>query len=108
MVKDGAAFPITTEWQDGVRVRMRELGLGQHQLAAIIKCKQPSLSALLSPRARHSTLVPAIHAALGWPPPSIPIPSKDLAEIVRLLSDMPPEVKDAWLAQARAIVKNLK
>lgn len=106
--KKGPSYPVNTEWQEAVRSRMRELGIDQYRLAEMVQCKQPSISALLSPAAKHSTLVPAIHEALAWPPPSIFVPSRDHAEIARLVADMPDDVKEAFLAQARAIMKRIK
>lgn len=96
--RKGPSYPINSEWQQAVRARMLELNIDQYQLASLVGCKQPSISALLSPAARHSALIPAIHEALAWPPPSIFVPSKDSAEIVRLVADMPDDVKDAFIA----------
>ena len=70
---------------------MKEMELDQPTLARRIGCKQPSISALLSKASKQSTLVPAIHAALKWPPPPPVLVQGDVAEIASLLADMPAE-----------------
>lgn len=79
------AMPATDEWKALVRTRTRELGISYKELASSIGCVPSMITILLSethnPPVKQSSLVPAIHRALGWPPPGLPIPSGDLAEI---------------------------
>lgn len=79
------AMPATDEWKDKVRARIKELGLSYKDLAETIGCVPSMVTLLLSethvPPVKQTSLVPAIHRALGWPPPGLPIPSGDLAEI---------------------------
>lgn len=82
-----------------MRKRLRILGIGQKELAQKIGCAQSSLSdALSNPDAKHSTLVPAIHAAIGWDAPPdpqqfLPLPSSDAIEMGHLFDRLPEEMR---------------
>lgn len=60
------------------------MGMTKKDLARKIGCAQSTMNdTLTNPQSRHSSLVPAIHAAIGWDPPpdpqSPPLPSSDAA-----------------------------
>jgi len=72
-------YPITDEWRELVRHRMGEMGIGPVDLAKLAKTTHGTISQILS-TSRSSEVVPRIHAALGWPPPSLPEDSVDQDE----------------------------
>jgi hypothetical protein len=86
-------------------------------LAKKIRCAQSSMSDALAPTAKHSTLVPAIHRALGWDPPPrlaaptndpVPIPSADALEMAGMFDRLPENVKQALRDQAKAYLELLE
>lgn len=94
----GHAYPVKRAWQEDVRARLAALGITPKELAQKIGCAQSSLhDALSKPNAKHSVLVPAIHAALGWDPPpdpqSPPLPSPDAIEMAHLYDRLPEEAR---------------
>ena len=94
----GPAYPVKTQWQEDVRARLKTLGLTRKDLAKRIGAAQSTIQVTLtSPDARHSSLVPAIHAAIGWDPPpdpqSPPMPSQDAIEMAHLYDKLPDEVR---------------
>lgn len=94
----GPAYPTKTKWQEDVRARLRALGMTRKDLARKIGAAQSSVQdALTSPDASHSSLVPAIHAAIGWDPPpdpqSPPLPSPDAIEMAHLFDRLPEEMR---------------
>lgn len=105
MARRGPAYPVTKEWKDAVRGRMRELGYDQKALARRVRCAQSTLAEMLAEEAVQSSIVPRIHAALGWPPPGLPIASPDAGEMAYLFPRLPEDIREAMLAQARAILK---
>lgn len=84
---------------------MKELDLDQKALARKLRCAQSSIAELLAPSGKQSSLVPGIHAALGWPPPGLPISAPDAGEMAYLFPRLPEDIREAMLAQARAILK---
>ena len=75
-------YPITDAWRTQVREELQRRGRGsQNALARQIGCASGTLADVLSDASRFSHLVPAIHSALGWPPPVPPIVSRDYHEI---------------------------
>jgi len=74
----GPAYPVTRKWQDDVQRQLDENKAAGRQptnraeLARLVGCKPPSLTALLRPGAKQSALVPKIHKALGWEKPGLP------------------------------------
>lgn len=94
----GHAYPVKTQWQEDVRARLKALGMTRKDLARKIGAAQSSVQdALTSPEAKHSVLVPAIHAAIGWSPPpdpqSPPLPSPDAIEMAHLFDRLPEDVR---------------
>lgn len=104
MPRRGPAYPVTPEWKEQVKARLKELGLNQMLLAKKIRCAPSSLNEILGDGLQ-SSLVPKIHAALGWPPPGLPISSPDAGEMAYLFPRLPEDIREAMLAQARAILK---
>lgn len=105
--RQGPAHPVSTEWKRAVRARIKELGMEQNELARRLGCAQSSLATLLGPVARQSSLVPAIHAALGWPAPGVPV-GPDAAELLHLFVQLPEELRATTLAQVRAMARAVK
>lgn len=93
----GPAYPVRTEWQKDVRRRLDSLGMTKKDLARKIGAAQSSVQEALSPGAVQSSLVPFIHAAIGWDPPpdpqSPPLPSPDAIEMAHLFDRLPEEVR---------------
>lgn len=84
---------------------MKELGYDQKALARRIRCAQSTVAEMLAADGQQSSLVPKVHAALGWPPPGLPIASPDAGEMAYLFPRLPEDIREAMLAQARAILK---
>ncbi len=75
-------------------------GWNQTKLALKVGVSRSSISYLLSEEQTWaSRLVPAVHEALGWPPPERASPTDDMAEIRRLWPELTPE--------QRALVQSL-
>lgn len=97
----GQAYPVNLQWQNDVKAELKRRGMQQKDLARKIDCAEGSLSEALSKNARHSSLVPAIHAAFGWaPPPDLqspsaapPLPSPDAIEMAHLFDRLPEDVR---------------
>lgn len=105
--RQGPAHPVSAEWKRSVRARIQELGIEQNELARRVGCAQSSLATLLGPIAKQSSIVPAIHKALGWPPPGVPV-GPDAAELLDLFVQLPDEIRAATLAQVRAVCRAVK
>lgn len=77
-------------------------------LARAIGCSGATITTLLSPEARHSHLVPAIHRVFGWPPPELPDDSAEheqdpaRAELEALYDSLTREQIAVLAATARA------
>lgn len=67
------AYPIDDEWRAAIRKAMEERGLSQAKLAAEIQAVPSAIVFLFKETTRSSSLVPAIHKALGLVPPVLPI-----------------------------------
>ncbi len=97
-----------------MKARLLELGMNEKELAGAVKCAQSTMhDTLNSPEAKHSSLVPAIHAVLGWEPPldpeaAPPIFSPDALEMAGLYDQLPEEVRVSMRNQAAAILAMLK
>lgn len=79
----------------------------EKQFAKIVKCSQSTMHDTLNkPDAKHSSLVPDIHAALGWDPPaapqgeSPPLPSPDAIEMAHMFDRLPEHIKKQLRDQA--------
>ena len=96
--KRGPAYPVRSAWQEDVRKRLKAIGLNRKDLAQKIGASQSAgWDVLTSSEASHSSLVPDIHAAIGWDPPpepqSPPLPSPDAIEMAHLFDRLPEEVR---------------
>ena len=94
----GPGYPVKPEWQEDVRNRITALGLNEKALAQRVRCAQSTMHDLLnSPDARYSSLVPAVHDAIGWDPPpdpqSPPLPSADAIEMAHMFDRLPEEAR---------------
>jgi hypothetical protein len=76
----------------------------RRDLAHKIGCAPSTITETLSSAdARHSSLVPAIHAAIGWDPPPDPqvsMPSADAIELGHLYDRLPEESRRKLLEDA--------
>lgn len=78
---------------------MTRLGMTEKELAKRVGCAQSTMhDTLNNPDAKNSSLVPAIHAALGWDPPPDPqapviLPSPDAIEMAKLYDRLPEHIK---------------
>lgn len=98
----GPAYPVRTQWQEDVKKRLDAIGMTPKDLARKIGCAQSTMHDTLSnSEASHSSLVPKIHAVLGWDPPpdpqSPPLPSPDAIEMGHLFDRLP----EAWRQKMR-------
>jgi hypothetical protein len=77
-----------------VRARLKKLGITRKDLALKIGAAPSAVwDVITSPEAKSSSLVPAIHAAIGWDPPSEPQsppqPSPEAIEMAALYDRLP-------------------
>jgi len=89
---------VKTQWQEDVRRRLDALGMTRKDLARKIGAAQSSVQDVLTSHdARHSSLVPAIHSAIGWDPPpdpqSPPLPTPEAIELAHLFDRLPEDVR---------------
>jgi hypothetical protein len=110
MPRRGQTYTVTPEWQRDVRARLKAKGMTSKQLAKAVRAAPSTVSELLSPTARHSTLLPAIHRVLEWDPPPvpaapsddpIPIPSPDAVEMAAMFDRLPEAVRKKLLVDAK-------
>lgn len=88
MPRKGQAFPIDDNWRGQVRSAIAERFKSEAAFARHARISKASLSEALSPGSKQSTLVPAIHRALGWPAPRPLLLSRDDEELLRLVSQL--------------------
>lgn len=106
----GPAYPVKPKWQADVKAALQTAGKTEKDLAGEIRCAQSTLHDLLnSNEARHSSLVPAIHRALGWGPPgepeaAPPIFTPDALEMAQMYDRLPEDVRKSMRDQAAAIL----
>lgn len=93
-----------------MRAQLKRLGLTEKELAKKVGCAQSTMhDTLNNPEARSSSLVPAIHAAIGWDPPPdpqapVPLPSADAIEMGHLFDRLPEEIRKQMRDQAKTIL----
>lgn len=81
-------YPTPKDWRDKVIAALGPERGAQADLARKIGCSPSTLNELLN-NGKRSHLVPAIHKALGWDPPSLPATgSSDQHEIEVVLRKM--------------------
>ncbi len=97
--KEELQYPTPKDWRDKVLEAIGPDRGAQADLARKIRCSPGTLNELLH-NGKHSHLVPAIHKALGWPPPTLPATgSTDQHEIEVVLKKMG--------KSGRELIKNL-
>lgn len=67
---DGPMWPTDAEWKARVDADMKERGISRADMARMCGVTNASISNMLSDKSQQSRLVPLVHAALAWPPPS--------------------------------------
>jgi lambda repressor-like predicted transcriptional regulator len=112
MPRKGPAYPITEDWQDWVRARIKELkkageARSQNEIAEMAGIAKSSLSEALSKSAVQTTVMPEIHKALGWPPPLLCPPLYILA-LVQLFEQLDERTQGEWLERLRQDVEKAK
>lgn len=89
MPRKGTAYPIDDEWRRRVEQRMAELAIpSRAELARRVKCSRAAITELFDEEQRQSTLVPDVHKALGWPPPSPLFLAQDAQELLALYNEL--------------------
>ena len=63
------SYPIDDAWRSEIRKIMKERGLSQAGLAALIGASPPAIVLMFKADTKVSTWVPAIHEAFGLLPP---------------------------------------
>lgn len=99
--RKGPAYPIDNEWRQRVEAAIDSMRISHAEFARQAKISKASLSEALSSSSKQSTLVPAIHKALGWPPPRPLLLSQDAEEIMHAISGMDP--RDIAAVKERAL-----
>lgn len=93
-------------WQEDVKARLAKIGLNEKQLAKKVGCAQSTMNDLLNKPGKASTLVPAVHAVLGWDPPPdpqapVPLPSPDAIEMAQMYDRLPEHIKQKMRDDAK-------
>jgi transcriptional regulator with XRE-family HTH domain len=101
MPRKGSAYPITKEWRTAVVAGFKAKGLSQNQFADLAKVSKASLSEALNPESKQSTLVPAIHKALGWPPPMPLVLTPEKHTLLAIYDRIPERDQGALLERAK-------
>lgn len=105
----GPGYPIDAVWRASVKKRLAELGMNQSDLARRIGASTAAVTILLSPKTRHSRLVPAIHRVLEWRPPSTSPEtealSEDLLRWERLYHQLDETARNLVMAMADKILE---
>ncbi len=104
MPRKGPAYAITPQWQRDVLDRIEEMEISQNELARRAKISKASLSEALAAEAVQTTVMPAIHKALGWPEPPLAM-TRDALEMMKLYSEMSERDQGEMLGRARAVVE---
>lgn len=76
--------------------------ISQAEFARRAGISKASLSEALNLDSKQSTLVPAIHKALGWPAPRPLLMSPDTEEMMRVITGMDP--RDIAALKERAVI----
>jgi transcriptional regulator with XRE-family HTH domain len=108
MPRKGSAYPIDQEWRRRVRERLTEMGITQNELGRRARVSKAALSDALSNDSKQSTCVPAIHRALGWPPPQPLVLSPDVQELLTLYAAMSEFDRGEMIGRARSSVEKQK
>ena len=102
MPRKGPAYPIDNEWRERVEEAISSMKISHAELARRAHVSKASLSEALSKNSTQSTLVPAIHKALGWPAPRPLLLSKDAEEVMHAISGM--DSRDIAAVKERALM----
>lgn len=109
----GPGYPVRPNWQQDVLAQLKKLGLTEKELAKRVRCAQSTVyDTLHNVEARHSSLIPDIHAVIGWDPPPdpqgpVPLPSADAIELGHMFDRLPERVRQQMRDQARTYLELL-
>lgn len=101
MPRKGPAYPIDNVWREAVERAISSMKISHAEFARRAKVSKASLSEALNQKSTQSTLVPAIHKALGWPVPRPLLLSEDAEEIMRAIGGM--DSRDIAALKERAL-----
>ncbi len=107
MPRKGPAYAITEEWRSSVMTRIVEMKISQNELARRAKISKASLSDALDKDSIQTTVMPAIHKALGWDPPPTGF-APDALELLALYTQMSERDQGALIERARTDVERHK
>jgi hypothetical protein len=95
MPSKGRAYPITDQWKGWVDERLTELGITRAELARRIGVKRHVVTELLAEDRVQSPLVPAVHKALGWPPPALTL-EPHVLQMIEMFRKLSPVEQGQW------------
>lgn len=107
----GPGYPVKPAWQEDVKARLVKIGMTEKDLGKKVRCAQSTIhDTLNNPDAKYSSLIPEIHAAIGWDPPpdpqeSPPLPSADAIEMAHMFDRLPEKVRQQMRDQAKTILE---
>lgn len=107
MPRSGHAYPITNEWKQLVKDRLKEMGISQNELGRRAKISKAAMSQTFAEKSVQSTVAPQIHAALGWPPPLL-CPPLYVLQLVAAFESLPERMQGEWLERLRNAVADAK
>ena len=92
--REGHGYPVKPTWQEDVKAEIAKRRITEKAFAKLVGCAQSTMHDLLNKRGRDSTLVPLVHAALGWDPPPDPqapviLPSPEALEVAAMFDRLP-------------------
>lgn len=107
MPRAGTAYHIDDDWRARTEQRLKGLGWSRADLAKAAKCPRSLVTELLNGKRNHTTFLPEIHRALGWPPPQSPLPEKDASELSYIWARLDQAGRDAVIERGRAELDRL-
>lgn len=100
MPRKGPAYPISPQWRARVLGEMTHLKISQNELARRAKISKAAMSEALDAESVQTTVMPAIHKALGWPVPPVDF-SPDSIEILAMYDSLDERGKGALMERLR-------
>lgn len=100
MPRKGPAYPISIQWRERVLAEMTHLKISQNELARRAKISKAAMSEALDAESVQTTVMPAIHKALGWPAPPTDF-SPDSLEMLAMYEGLDERGKGAQMERLR-------
>jgi hypothetical protein len=110
--RKGWSYPITPDWQEWVRTRMKEMiksgeATSQNDIARQAGIAKATLSEALEDGAVETKCMPEIHKALGWPAPLV-APPVYVLQLIEAFSQLSEFEQGRFVEQLRQAVEKAR